>query len=816
MKDKEYNEASHVLAGMKRHKRFYWLTLAVLLALSAYPLINGVRMVYLSIMNGAIGPEQYAKYVIPYSAMCTAVILFAAFEPLLRKIKRTPFLVGLAGAYAVFAAIEQFLERIQINTAGMTLVDPASLTIDSTTAIPSTAVDAWQASLCVISPLMRGQSAAFSSQGRSFYVMAGNAYKIHYYLISVILITMVCGFVYGIGRMIRMGTGEGRKPLILQGIATAALISLCVFANTSAFFRQAEAIQTPLASILTCLFFISLGVSVGVYTGSFILKKSKRLGLGLPVLLSVTAVLLMYIGETVMMKGGLYRFGTGWLFDGLAGIVLAPVDILVVLISAVVTLLILNMARKNDNWPDKRTIAIAGVLCILIFSSGIAVSIPQTKSDDSSIIGAYEFDDCLYMNPLCSFMPIKGHMPYVYYLGEDGLTVLNIETGDIQRAWAQYEKTLLDENDFSSLGRFSGFPLPDVTRYKDRWMRGVIKTDGGQKYNLYQMDGEIWLVQRTDEWIWSIYRLKRTKKYDLSDIEHALAVQNNSNNDKTRMRLRDVYELARKGKNLTLDDLDEFSGKAAGSRFSIMRYDIEGGCVLIVHSDTPGSQINYARLSKQGYDPFDESLTVDIQDGEQAVAAYLDPLNSLAKLKIEDPHHGAAGRELIYEFDGYRYFLNTTRADQIYITFDNGERLPLKQALEERRTIVEDLVANGLYNIFMEPVENPMGGYFTRLHHMHKFSFDDEAFYPSSSFMYIVGTDLSVYYNIAELADILELQGRDELAGKLRSVEITDNLPVMAGKAYIDDAGLADAGITVEIGWHLSSHTPINFTTMNN
>lgn len=371
----------------QEYKRFYWLTLAALLVLSAYPLINGVRMAYLSIANGAIKPEQYAKYVVPYAAMCAAIVLFAASHPLLCRIKWAPFPVGLIGAYAAFVALEQFFERIQIHTVGMTLVDPASLSAGSAITVPSVAVDAWQASLCIASPLTRGQSIAYASQDRYFYVMANNTYKIHYYLISFILIVMVCGLVYGAGHMIRTGDNDRKKPLMLQGMVTAALVALCVFANTTAFFRQPEAIQTPLASVLTCLFFIVLGSAVGVYVGSFLLRKSRRLGLGLPVVLSVASVVLMYIGEAAMMEGGLYRFGTGWFFEGLSGIALAPADILVVLFSGTVTGLVLYLTQQHGNWPGSKTAVIVILLCVLISSAGIVVSMPQAKNIDNNIFG---------------------------------------------------------------------------------------------------------------------------------------------------------------------------------------------------------------------------------------------------------------------------------------------------------------------------------------------------------------------------------------------------------------------------------------------
>jgi hypothetical protein len=854
------DEHSGVL--LKHTRRFYWLSLAILLVLSAYPLINGMRMVYLSIMNGVIKPEQYAKYVVPYAAMCFSIILFAALQPLICRIKRVPFLIGLIGTIAVFTGIEQFFERMQIKTAGMTLVDPSSLNAGSAINVPpSAAVDVWQASLCAVSPLTRRQSAAYVYLDRYFYVMANDTYKIHYYLISFVLIAMVCGLVYGIAQMIRSGDRNKKKPLILQGIATAALVALCLFANTTGFFRQAEAIQTPLASILTCLFFTASGSAAGIYTGSFLLSKNGRLGLGLPVLVSSLSVLGLYIGEAAMMEGGLYRFGAGWFFDGLPGIALAPVDIIVVSFSAVVTGLVLNLTRRWRNWPGKRTIAVIILLCALISGTGIIVStpallpivgpvstpasvtvagpastmssvsdteaasmpvsvppisVPEAKSGED-LFGCYEFDECIYMNPLSSFIAVKGFMPYVYGMNEDALVIANTETGEMQRFSAQYENIAVDGDEFTSKSKLKLISLPDISRYKERWLRARFAGGGGIEYGLYQMDGEIWLVSMgsKDIGVWSIYRLQRTDIYDLSELKQAFDSQTGTAAGKIQMTLRDVYELARKGRDIGPGDLERSIGKAAGPGFDIMRYDIEGGCVLIVHSDAPDSGINYARLTKQGYDPFDEALSVDIRDGTQAVAAYLDPLHSLRKLKIEDKHGGAWGRELIYEFESYRYFLNTTRADEIFITFENGERLPLKQALEERRTVVEELVSNGLFNVFMEPAENPMGGFFTILHHHHKFSFDGEAFYPSATFMYSIDRELSTYFDIEELADILELQGRTELAGRLRSIGDAGNLPVIAGRAYIDGGGLAKAGIKVEIGWHLSSHTPVSFRSEN-
>ncbi|MBH1940388.1 hypothetical protein I5677_05690 [Mobilitalea sibirica] len=464
-----------------------------------------------------------------------------------------------------------------------------------------------------------------------------------------------------------------------------------------------------------------------------------------------------------------------------------------------------------------RTVMIIVFLYILISCVTIAVSMQQVKGAKKDILGCYEFDDCLYMNPLSSFIAVKEFFPYVYGLGEDSMIIANTETGDIKRLSVQYEKRAIAKDEFLSKNDFPYFTIPDISDYNERWLHAMLTDEDGQQYRLYQMDHEIWLIKlsQRDSGIWSIYRLKRTNDFNFSDLRDTYELGNKENEDKLQMTLRDVYELARKGKNLTTLDFDMFRSKSVGSGFTIMRYDIKGGCVLIVHSDTPDEVINYARLSKRGYDPYDESLTVDIRNGTEAVAAYLDPLHSLVKLKIEGFNNGegAGERELIYEFEGYRYYLNSISADQVVITLENGDRLPLKQALKERRTVIEDLVGNGLYNVFMEPMDNPKGGYFPILHHCHKFTFDNEEFYPSTSFMYMVDADFSsIYFGIEELADVLELWGRDELAKKLRSLEKAGDLFVIADKAYITGDELTEAGITVEIGWAYSSHTPVSFT----
>ena len=806
-----------------QYRRFYLLSLAVLTLLCLYPLVNGGRMAALSIAQGAIQPEQYAKYVVPYAAMAVAVLVFAALQPPLLRLRRLALPLGLALAGGVFVAAEQFFERMQIRTTGMALVDTATLTVDQTQNLPWATADAWQASLCITSPLTRGQTVAYASVDRSLYVLANSTYKIHYYLIALMLIAMVCALVYALGRRVHSGDQSNAQPLRLRGMATAALLALCVFANTTAFFRQTAAIQTPLASVLTCLFFVGLGTAVGVYVGSYLLTRSKGASIGLPVGLGMAAVALMYVAEAAMMSGGLYRFGEGWFYQGLGGIAVAPVDLLVILLSGAATALVLHGAHRRRHWPGKIATAAVLALCTLIAAGGVGVSVSAPKAavmvtgdsvaasaSTDDITGCYAFDTCLFMNPLSSFSARKESMPVVYGLDADTLIIADSRTGNIDCYPAQYVKTPVAEGELAPEEGLSMESFPDLSRYRQRWLRAVFNDSTGRQMGLYQMDGEIWLATVSNGRLWSIYRLQRTDKTTLSDLKRALTIHESPEGGQ-QMTLQDVYDLARKGQALSAEDLKPFDGKAVGSGFWIVRYDIQGGCVLLVHSDAPDSPLNYTRLSKQGYDPFNSEGTVDIREGPQALSAYLDPLHSLVDIKIEDPKIGPEGQELLYEAYGYRYSLRSIRANKIFVTFASGERMPIKQALEERRLTVEDAVAKGLSGVVMEPTDGPISGYFPLLHHALTFDFDGMDFTPSSSFLFVAYEQVATYFDLAELADTLEYQDKQELANRLRQLPGTAQLADIAGKRYIDGAGLAQAGITVDIGWALSSHTPVQF-----
>lgn len=68
----------------------------------------------------------------------------------------------------------------------------------------------------------------------------------------------------------------------------------------------------------------------------------------MPAVTASVVTLIMYIGEMILLSGHLYRFGTGVLFEGLGVLVLAPVDVIVILLAGGITAGILNSFMKKD------------------------------------------------------------------------------------------------------------------------------------------------------------------------------------------------------------------------------------------------------------------------------------------------------------------------------------------------------------------------------------------------------------------------------------------------------------------------------------
>jgi hypothetical protein len=296
----------------KSVRKYYLISLGILLALSAYPLVMGVKIIVLQIMQGGIRPTDYARYVIPYTAVCVSVLVSAAVYPLFRKLGKIALPAATALALCLFAAIELLIESI---------VRPALML---------------QLLSCVYTP-----TAVYAFQG-----LYGDSYKIHYFLVSFLLVTLVTGVFYGYAKLLSGRERAKKVPLILQSAVTVLLLGLCIFANFTGFFREKTDYLTPLSSMLTGLYFVVLGTAAGIYTGSLLIGRGRLLSVWLPAVVSVLVCIVMYFGEYSMFQGTLYRFGQGWFYEGIPNLALAPADILVVFFTGAAAACAMAVARS--------------------------------------------------------------------------------------------------------------------------------------------------------------------------------------------------------------------------------------------------------------------------------------------------------------------------------------------------------------------------------------------------------------------------------------------------------------------------------------
>ncbi len=256
------------------------------------------------IQKGAVDSWDYPKYIIPYAPIALAVLLASALMgPLLRRFGKKAALRASLGSLATFLAAELLLENLVI--------------------VEQYELKSWQMFMCIMTPESMGTMTAAE-------VLLGEYspwFKLHFYFIAAVIILSIVNVLYGFGDMVRTGDTSRQRMLTVLSVFAALFLGLCIFACFTAFYRDGALTVSPLSACLMSAFFLCLGITVGLYT---------RLLGAWPWLAGMVAslsVLVMYTGELLLLHGHLYRFGTGWFFSGLPGIVLAPVDVAVVLLS---------------------------------------------------------------------------------------------------------------------------------------------------------------------------------------------------------------------------------------------------------------------------------------------------------------------------------------------------------------------------------------------------------------------------------------------------------------------------------------------------
>lgn len=314
------------------HRYYLFSCLGVLVA-SCYPLFMGARVITDMISDGTVMQENYPKYMIPYTPICLAILAGVLLLPLcIKRFKQLALIGGSAAAVGVFFFFEILFEQMVIVTADRMVT-----------------LENWQMYMCYL------PSKTTYATKTAVEILMGEytpAFKLHFYMISVVLILSILNCLYGFGQMIITGEKKRLKSLLVQSICVLMFLGLCILACFTAFWRDGKILVSPLSAAFMAGYFILFGVTVGSYVGSLLLGKRKLIAVYIPAIISSIMTSLMYVGETVLLHGYLYRFGKGFFFERVPGIILAPVDLLIILASGCVTILILKLLnRKKDLNP---------------------------------------------------------------------------------------------------------------------------------------------------------------------------------------------------------------------------------------------------------------------------------------------------------------------------------------------------------------------------------------------------------------------------------------------------------------------------------
>ncbi len=285
------------------------------------------------LLNGTVMKENYPKYIIPYTPISVALLVGAVMMPLLFKfMKRFALLGGSAVSVTVFFVTELLFENRVVVTAAETTVR----------------LEDWQMYLCYVPPEGWGETTYKTQTPVEVLIGEYNpAFKLHFYIISILLILSALNCLYGFGKMLQSGDNRRLKALVVQAVTTAVFLGLCVLACFTAFWRDGSLAVSPLSAILMTVFFLLMGMVGGSFAGSFMIGKPKALSVALPAMTASLLTLLMYIGEMILLNGYLYILGRGFWFQYLPGIVLPIFDILVILASGSMTALIFALLNRR-------------------------------------------------------------------------------------------------------------------------------------------------------------------------------------------------------------------------------------------------------------------------------------------------------------------------------------------------------------------------------------------------------------------------------------------------------------------------------------
>lgn len=299
-------------------KRVYGSAMMLLLLGSVYPIMMGISVIRGLLAFGAVMAEDYPKYVIPYTPICVSLLLTAALIPLADKLKKYGFAISVLCSVAVFFALELAMEHIMVFSP----LSPVRGTVS---------IGSWQMYLCVATPEVP------VSRITALVGEYSPAFKIHFYLISILMILAVWSTVWGFYRLRPESTHRKRNLLWVQLGAACVFVGLCVLACFTAFFREGTLRVSAISALLMTLFFLIFGMLSGIFLCVLLSDKRRKFVLTLSSTVSAVMTTVMYISELILLDGNLYRFGDGFFFSPMGNFPFAPADLMVILSSGFLT-----------------------------------------------------------------------------------------------------------------------------------------------------------------------------------------------------------------------------------------------------------------------------------------------------------------------------------------------------------------------------------------------------------------------------------------------------------------------------------------------
>ena len=316
----------------KDNRYYLWSIIAIVL-LTFCPLMMGAQVLMAYTAEGYVNAADYPKYVIPYTPIAIALIISIASLPLVVKsCKKLALPVISTFGVGLFLLSEILFEQITVFSV--------KEGIDT--------VGSWQTFLCVATPEVMQSIEYKETIGEALSTRYSPIFKVHFYLISILIVLSVIGVVYGFGKMIRDSNFEKKKSMTMQTISVAIFIGLCILACFTAFYRTGDLNISVLSSWLMSVFFIVFGLTAGLYAGSLLYFNNPVIARLIPALIAAVTTFAMYMGELMLMGGVLFKFGCGVFFAPIGDCPFAPIDLFVIIISGIITYGVLFGIRQQD------------------------------------------------------------------------------------------------------------------------------------------------------------------------------------------------------------------------------------------------------------------------------------------------------------------------------------------------------------------------------------------------------------------------------------------------------------------------------------